>query len=58
MYDGAKSCLLKLPENRRQQENRVDLILVMVWQLHLKLKATIIHLQWNRIKVLQRVLVE
>ncbi|MDJ0818899.1 MAG: AAA family ATPase [Desulfobacterales bacterium] len=33
MYDGAKSCLLKLPENRKQQENRVDLILDMVWPL-------------------------
>jgi len=33
MYDGAKSCLLNLPENRRQQEERVDLLLDMVWPL-------------------------
>jgi len=33
MFDGAQACLLKLPENRIQQENRVDLLLEMVWPL-------------------------
>jgi class 3 adenylate cyclase/tetratricopeptide (TPR) repeat protein len=33
MLDGAQLCLLKLPESRLQQENRVDLYLEMVWPL-------------------------
>ena len=33
MFDGAKSCLLKLPEGRIQQENLVELLMEMVWPL-------------------------
>ena len=33
MLDGAYSCLLKLPKNRTQQENQIDLLMEMVWPL-------------------------
>jgi tetratricopeptide (TPR) repeat protein len=33
MYDEAKTCLLKLPENQFQQDNLIELLLEMVWPL-------------------------